>query len=31
MDTTMIQIVCAILAVALLGIIIVRRRGRQTE
>ncbi len=31
MDTNVIRIVCAVVAIALLGVIVLRRRGKATE
>ncbi len=31
MDSGMIRIVCAVLAIALIALIVLRRRGKQTE
>jgi hypothetical protein len=31
MDTSLVRIVCAVIAIALLGIIVLRRRSKATE
>lgn len=31
MDTTMIRVVCAVIAIALLGVIVLRRRSKASE
>ena len=31
MDTNMIRIICAVIAIALLGVIVLRRRGKATD